>query len=103
MNLDLLVLYTRSGCCLCKGLEERLQNVPLNELNPPMALQVVDIDKGGISEIERARYDQRVPVMVVVLNKAKRTIELPRVSPRIKEQDFFRWMQKAINKILPSN
>ena len=56
MNKDLLILYTRFGCCLCEGLEERLQNISCKELNPPMIFQVIDIDQGGLSEIQRDKY-----------------------------------------------
>ena len=102
MKTDLLILYTRSGCCLCEGLEERLRSIPLNILNPPINLEVIDIDKGDLPERIRNRYDLLVPVMVLSLKEKNLMIELPRVSPRIKDKELFLWMQKNNNKILSS-
>ena len=102
MQIVLLILYTRSGCCLCEGLEERLRSTPLNTLNPPINLEVIDIDKADLPERIRNRYDLSVPVMVLSLKEKNLMIELPRVSPRIKEKELFLWMQKNINKILYS-
>jgi hypothetical protein len=50
-----LRLYTRVGCCLCEGLEERLR-----ALDPPPPLEPVDVD--GDSALQ-ARYGLRVPVL----------------------------------------
>jgi len=50
-----LRLYTRAGCCLCEGLEERLR-----ALDPPPLLEPVDVD--GDSALQ-ARYGLRVPVL----------------------------------------
>ncbi len=44
-----LILFTRRGCCLCEGLEERLR-----ALDPPPPLHCVDIDADPAL---RARYD----------------------------------------------
>ena len=103
MNIALLILYTRSGCCLCEGLEERLRNISLNTLNPPINLEVIDIDSGDLPETVRNRYDLIVPVMVLSLKEKNLIIELPRVSPRIQGKELFIWMQKNINKILCSS
>ena len=54
-----LRLYSRQGCCLCEGLEERLL-----ALLPPSALDVVDVDADpGL----QARYGLRVPVLAVAV------------------------------------
>jgi len=53
----LLRLYTREGCCLCEGLEERLR-----ALDPAPALERVDVD--GDPALQ-ARYGLRVPVLAV--------------------------------------
>jgi len=50
-----LRLYTRAGCCLCEGLEERLR-----ALDPPPLLELVDVD--GDPALQ-ARYGLRVPVL----------------------------------------
>tara|TARA_Y100001968_G_C18807916_1_gene458725 strand:- start:193 stop:516 length:324 start_codon:yes stop_codon:yes gene_type:complete len=103
MNIDFLILYTRSGCCLCEGLEERLKDISLQDLNPSLALKVIDIDRDDLSAIEKEKYDLIVPVMVLVLQETNFMIEIPRVSPRIKKQELFHWLQKTINNILSLN
>jgi len=52
-----LILYTRVGCCLCEGLEERLR-----ELLPADALRLVDVD--GDPALQ-ARYGLSVPVLAL--------------------------------------
>ena len=100
MSIASLILYTRSGCCLCQGLEERLKEISLEDLNPSMNLKVVDIDQGELSELERNSLDLRVPVIVLSFTKTNRMIEIPRVSPRIKQTELFNWLQKTINQTL---
>tara|TARA_Y100001968_G_C19451898_1_gene769262 strand:+ start:293 stop:691 length:399 start_codon:yes stop_codon:yes gene_type:complete len=99
INQMLLTLYTRKGCCLCEGLEQRLENISLQKLVPPLILKVIDIDSDFITDDARKNLDLRVPVMVISLKEQNRDIELPRVSPRTSEEDLFKWMQKIINDI----
>ncbi len=98
-----LILYSRKGCCLCEGLEIRLRSLSLNDLNPPVDLRVIDIDSDQVSEIQRARYDINVPVMALLLRKSNRTMELERVSPRIKGKELFKSLQISINKVIALN
>ena len=95
-----LIFYTRKGCCLCEGLEQRLNNISLQDLDPPLTLEVVDIDSDSISEAEKNNYDLRVPIMVLSFKEQDQIIELPRISPRMKENDLFRWMQKFLNDVI---
>ena len=94
-----LILYSREGCCLCKGLEQKLMSIPLQKLNPPLELFVLDIDSVEIPKNIRQRYDLEVPVMLLRKNKSKGTLELPRVSPRINNEGLFNWLQKVLTKI----
>ena len=100
MAFNFLILYGRAGCCLCEGLEKRLREISLHDLVPSMNLRVVDIDSDNFSEIERARYDLRVPVLLIELKNHKQLLELPVVSPRIKEKQLFDWIQKEINQLI---
>jgi len=86
-----LVLFSRQGCCLCEGLEQRLQSLDLSGLG--LVLEVVDIDAPGMSPELRARFDLEVPVLSV----AGRT--LPRVSPRLKGDGLFNWLQRALSSV----
>ncbi len=100
-----LVLYTREGCCLCEGVEEHLRSVNLQGLVPPLELRVIDIDQDDIPLDIRALYDKEVPVIVLALgDKGKRQcVELPRLSPRLKGDSLFKWLQKVCFKALQTN
>jgi hypothetical protein len=52
-----LILYTRAGCCLCEGLEDRLR-----ELLPADTLRLVDVD--GDPALQ-ARHGLSVPVLAL--------------------------------------
>lgn len=79
-----LRLYSRQGCCLCEGLEQRLRMLDLSAMN--LQLEIVDIDASTTAEQDRARYDLEVPVLVMEGR------ELPRVSPRLNGDGLKRWL-----------
>ena len=79
-----LRLYTRSGCCLCEGLEERLR-----ALDPAPVLELVDVD--GDPALQ-ARYGLEVPVLLLRSSAGDR--ELPRVPPRLAGAGLQVWLQK---------
>jgi hypothetical protein len=87
-----LLLYTRVGCCLCEGLAERLR-----ALQPPPALELVDIDTDPAL---RARFDLEVPVLAVQATAAQSTAghapprQLPRVPPRLAGGQLRQWLKK---------
>ena len=97
MNSEILVLFSRKGCCLCETLEKKLLNISLTSLNPPMVLSVLDIDSKEVSEDIRIKYSNEVPVMLIDSNTLSKKIELPRVSPRLKEDMLSSWIQKNLN------
>ena len=82
-----LVLYSRQGCCLCEGLEQRLLALDLEQLG--LRLLVVDIDEPSFPAELRGRYDLEVPVLAVDGE------DLPRVSPRLAGEGLFAWLQRA--------
>ena len=83
-----LVLYSRQGCCLCEGLEQRLTDLNLAGLG--ITLQVIDIDGHDVPPELKVRYDMKVPVLVAFGR------ELPRVSPRLSGEGLFNWLQKVL-------
>ena len=83
------VLYSRNGCCLCEGLEQRLRGLDLDALG--LVLTVVDIDAPGTAADVRARYDLEVPVLQIDGRP------LPRVSPRLTGENLFNWLQRALS------
>ena len=73
-----LVLFTRQGCCLCEGLEEKLRALEI-----PLERRDVD-DDPALQE----RYGLEVPVLLAGGR------ELPRVSPRLGVEALRRWLQE---------
>ena len=100
MKSEMLILYSRKGCCLCEALEKKLLNISLASLNPPMVLSVLDIDSNEVTDNLRKKYSNDVPVIVVNSNTLSKTIEFPRVSPRLKEDQLSSWIQKNLDILL---
>ena len=97
MNPEVLILFSRKNCCLCEALENKLSSINLNNLNPPIALSIIDIDTKEVPNDIKKKYTNEVPVLVLDSNKLSRKIELPRVSPRLKEDLLLSWIQKNLN------
>ena len=82
-----LVLYSRQGCCLCEGLEQRLLALDLQQLG--LRLLVVDIDGPSVPAELRGRYDLAVPVLALDGE------DLPRVSPRLAGEALQQWLLRS--------
>ena len=93
MNSEVLVLYSRKGCCLCQALEKKLSNLCLNNLKPSLALSIIDIDSKNLSLDIQIKYTNEVPVMVLDSFRLLNKFELPRISPRLKEDMILSWIQ----------
>ena len=102
MNSEILILFSRKGCCLCEALEKNLSNIDLINLNPPLVLSIIDIDNDEVSIEIQKKYTNEVPVLLLDSNKLSRKVELPRVSPRLKEDLLLSWIQKKLNIIFNS-
>ncbi len=97
MNSEVLILYTRKGCGLCQTLEKKLSNILLEKLNPSIAFFIVDIDSEKVSLDIQMKYTNEVPVLVLDSTRLSKKIELPRVSPRLKDDMLLSWIQKNLN------
>ena len=87
-----LTLYSRTGCCLCEGLESRLRALDLLGLS--IELPVMDIDTPGVPQELKARYDLEVPVLALDGS------ELPRVPPRLMGEGLLNWLQRCLSTAL---
>jgi hypothetical protein len=85
-------LYTRSGCCLCQGLAERL-----SALDPAPELALIDVDAD--QELQ-ARYGLEVPVLAV--RREGRWHDLPRVPPRLAGDRLQEWLRKNSAPLPPA-
>ena len=97
MNSEVLILYTRKGCCLCQALEKKLSNICLENLNPSIVFSIIDIDSKKVSSDIQMKYTNEDPVIVLDSTRLLKKIELPRVSPRLKEDMLLSWIQKNLN------
>ena len=84
--MQALLLFTRQGCCLCEGLEEKL-----GALDPPQPLQLIDVDTDPDLQ---GRYGLAVPVLAVAGSDSDPFRELPRVSPRLAGAQLQAWLIK---------
>ena len=89
-----LILLTRSGCCLCRGLAERL-----GSLVPHGALQLVDVDGDPVLQ---QRFGLLVPLLVVGSDPLQGAV-LPRVPPRLKGLALQRWLEKHLGPFIGSD
>ena len=97
MNSEVLILYSRKGCCLCQTLEKKLSNICLEKLNPYIVLSIVDIDSKKVSLDIQMKYTNEVPVIVLDSIRLSKKIEFPRLSPRLKEDMLLSWIQRNLN------
>jgi hypothetical protein len=82
-----LLLYTRAGCCLCEGLEERLR-----ALHPPPPLTAVDVDRDPALQ---ARFGLEVPLLALAAGPGDAAARiLPRVPPRLAAEGLRRWLER---------
>ena len=101
-----LILYTRVGCCLCEGLEERLRELlpgtgaPEAASDPPppglerVRLRLVDVDSDPAL---RDRYGLSVPVLALASDERDGAITpLPWVSPRLQGEPLRRWLLRHL-------
>ena len=99
MKSEVLILYTRKGCCLCQALEKKLSNICLENLNPSILFSIIDIDSKKVSLDIQMKYTNEVPVIVLDSTRLLKKIEFPRVSPRLKEDMLLSWIQKNLNNV----
>ena len=99
MNSEVLVLYSRKGCCMCQTLEKKLSKISLENLNPSIVLSIVDIDSKKVSLDIQKKYTNEVPVIVLSSTILLKNIELPRVPPRLKDEMLLSWIQKNLNNV----
>ena len=84
---------------MCETLEKKLSNIPLNNLKPSLVLSIIDIDYKKVPLDIQTKYTNQVPVLVLDSTKLLKKIELPRISPRLKEDMLLSWIQKNLNAL----
>ncbi|MGV2826845.1 glutaredoxin family protein [Myxosarcina sp. GI1(2024)] len=82
-----LILYSKPGCHLCEGLQEKLERVE----NLDLQLEVRDITT---NENWFAAYQYQIPVLCQKLPQGEKP--LPRVSPRTSVSRLEQMLQKFL-------
>ena len=96
-----IFIFVRKGCCLCNSLKNKLAKINFKEVFPNLEeLKEIDIDRVDLYQDKYKKYDYEVPVIGIEEVKSKNIIELPRISPRIKDDQLKNWFEKNINTIL---
>ena len=95
-----IFIFVRQGCCLCDSLKNKLAKINLKEILPNLELIEIDIDRVDLYQDKYKKYDYEVPIIAIEGINSKEIIELPRISPRIKDDQLKNWFQKNINTIL---
>jgi glutaredoxin len=84
-----LILYSKPGCHLCEGLQEKLEQLPLR-------LEVRDITQ---NELWFQKYQYEVPVLCIptdISAEAAAEQPLPRLSPRASVAQVAQMLQTHI-------
>lgn len=87
-----LILYSKPGCHLCEGLEEKLEQIQ----DPPIELEIRNITS---REDWFQAYQYEIPVLVKRENGAAEQVKetpLPRPSPRLSVEQLQRFLQKYL-------
>ena len=95
-----IFIFVRQGCCLCDSLKQKLAKIKLKQVFPNFEFKEIDIDRFDLYQDKYRKYDYEVPVIAIEENKSKEIIELPRISPRFKDDQLESWFKKNIYTIL---
>ena len=85
-----LILYSKPGCHLCEGLQEKLEQVR----SPQVTLEIRDITT---REDWFQAYQYEIPVLLAV-SDAESLISIPRISPRASVQQIEQLLQRHLLK-----
>ena len=87
-----LILYSKPGCHLCEGLQEKLEQIQ----DPPIELEIRDITS---RDDWFQTYQYEVPVLLkrenMVTDQWVETL-LPRPAPRLSVEQLQRFLQKYL-------
>ena len=78
-----------------------MAKINLKELFPNLeGMEAIDIDRVDLYQDKYKKYNYEVPVIAIEGVRSKEIIELPRISPRLKDDQIKNWFQKNISTIL---
>ena len=98
-----IFIFVRKGCCLCETLKNKITKINLKEIKPKLEINEIDIDRFDLYQDKYKKFDQEVPVIAIKDIKSQKIIELPRISPRLKDDQLQKWLKKNIDIALNNN
>ena len=98
-----IFIFVRKGCCLCEALKNKLTKINFKEIKPKLELNEIDIDRFDLYQDKYKKFDHEVPVVAIKESTSQKFIELPRISPRLKDDQLKKWLEKNINIALNKN
>ena len=73
------------------------------EIKPKLEINEIDIDRFDLYQDKYKKFDHEVPVVAIKESTSQNFIELPRISPRLKDDQLKKWLEKNINIALNKN
>ena len=73
------------------------------EIKPKLEINEIDIDRFDLHKDKYKKFDHEVPVVAIKESTSQNFIELPRISPRLKDDQLKKWLEKNINIALNKN
>ena len=95
-----IFIFVRKGCCICETLKNKITKINLEEIKPKLEINEIDIDRFDLYQDKYKKFDHEVPVVAIKESTSQKFIELPRISPRLKDDQLKNWFQKNISTIL---
>ena len=95
-----LVIFVRKGCCICDELKKKLRKIDFIKISNNLNIKEIDIDRFDLYKDKFRKYDYLVPVLGLKFENSEDIIELPPVSPRLKETQLRDWLYKNIDLVL---
>ena len=98
-----IFIFVRKGCCLCETLKNKLTKINFKEIKPKLEINEIDIDRFDLYQDKYKKFDHEVPVVAIKESTSQNFIKLPRISPRLKDDQLKKWLEKNINNALNKN
>ena len=98
-----IFIFVRKGCCLCETLKNKLTKINFKEIKPKLEINEIDIDRFDLYQDKYKKFDHEVPVVAIKESMSQKFIAFPRISPRLKDDQLKKWLEKNVNIALNKN
>ena len=93
-------MLSKVGCCICDGLKDRLDKLNFDEFFPSISYEIVYLNESDFELDYYSKYKYEIPVLFLIDDNTKFKKELARISPRMKDINLFKFIQKQIDSFL---